>query len=47
MVDILLLDEEISRVQKKFNDKRELWESFISACRQDADKKQKDLSADT
>ena len=47
MVDVLLLDEEISRVQKKFSDKRELWEQFITACRQEADKKQKDLSADT
>ena len=47
MVDVLLLDEEISRVQKKFNDKRELWEQFIAVCRQEVDKKQKDLSADT
>ena len=47
MVDVLLLDEEISRQQKKFNDKREIWENFISTCRQEAEKKQKDLSADT
>ena len=44
MVDVLLLDEEISREQKKFDDKRELWEQFISTCRVDAEKKQKDLS---
>ena len=47
MVDVLLLDEEISRQQKKFDDKRELWEQFIQTCRIEAEKKQKDLSADT
>lgn len=47
MVDVSFLDEQVSLVEKKFRDKEELWQSFIVSCRQEAEKKQKDLSADT
>ena len=46
-VDIKFLDEQVSLVDKKFKDKKELWEQFIIACRQESEKKQKDLTADT
>ena len=32
-VDVKFLDEQVSLVDKKFKDKRELWEQFIIACR--------------
>ena len=46
-VDIKFLDEQVSLVDKKFRDKKELWEQFIIACRQESEKKQKDLTQTT
>lgn len=47
MVDLSLLDEQLSLSEKKFRDKQELWQEFITKCKSEAEKKQKELNADT
>ena len=46
-MDVKFLDEQVSLVDKKFKDKKELWEQFIITCRSEADKEQKKTNADT